>query len=187
MLSYTELKRGIIFVYEGQPYEVIENNFLRMQQRKAVAQTKIRNLITGKVLDRNFQSSDYFEEADVERKNYTFLYKNKGEYWFADPGNPKDRFSLQEDVVGGQGRFAKDNTPVEARTFNEKVIAVKFPIKMDLVVKETPPGIKGSTAQGGNKLAVLETGAQVNVPMFVESGETIRVNTETGEYVERVK
>ncbi len=187
MLSYSELRKGVVFVYEGSPYEVMDSGFLRMQQRKAVMQTKMKNLITGKVLDRNFTASDSFEEADVDRKEYTFLYKAKGEFWFADPKNPKDRFALSEDIVGDQGRFAKDNTVVEARTFNDKIISVKFPIKMDLVIKEVPPAIKGATAQGGNKLATLETGAQINVPMFIESGETIRVNTETGEYVERVK
>lgn len=187
MLSYSELRKGVVFVYEGQPYEVVDSGFLRMQQRKAVMQTKMKNLITGKVLDRNFTASDSFEEADVERENYTFLYKNKGEYWFAHPKDPKNRFVLSEDVVGDQGRFAKDNTPVEARTFNDKIISVKFPVKMDLLVKEVPPAIKGATAQGGNKIAILETGAQVNVPMFIEAGEMIRVNTETGEYTERVK
>ena len=187
MLSYSELRKGVVFVYEGAPYEVVDSGFLRMQQRKAVMQTKMKNLISGKVLDRNFTASDSFEEADVDRQPYTFLYQNKGEYWFADPKNPKDRFSLDEATVGDQGRFAKDNTEVEARTFNDKIISVKFPIKMDLVVKETPPGIKGSTAQGGNKIAILETGAQITVPMFIEAGEVVRVNTETGEYAERVK
>jgi len=187
MLSYSELRKGTIFVYEGAPYEVVDSGFLRMQQRKAVMQTKMKNLITGKVLDRNFTASDSFEEADVERKPYVFLYKNKGEFWFADPKDPKDRFSLPESLVGDQGRFAKDNTEVEARTFNDKVIAVKLPIKMDLLVKEAPPAIKGSTAQGGNKQVTLETGAVISVPMFVEAGETIRINTETGEYTERVK
>lgn len=186
-LSYSELRKGVVFVYEGQPYEVVESGFLRMQQRKAVMQTKMRNLISGKVLDRNFTASDSFEEADVDRKEYVFLYETKGDYWFADPKDPKDRFSLKADVVGDQARFAKANTPVEARTFNDKIISVKFPIKMDLVVKEVPPAIKGATAQGGNKLATLETGAQINVPMFIEAGEIIRVNTETGEYTERVK
>lgn len=187
MLSYSELRKGVIFVYESQPYEVVESGFLRMQQRKAVMQTKMRNLINGKVIDRNFTASDSFEEADVDRRNYTFLYQSKGQYWFADPKNPKDRFMLEVDVVGEQAKFAKDNTEVEARTYNDKVISVKFPIKMDLVVKEVPPAIKGATAQGGNKMATLETGAQINVPMFIEAGEVIRVNTETGEYVERVK
>ncbi len=187
MLSYSELRKGVVFVYEGQPYEVVESGFLRMQQRKAVMQTKMRNLINGKVIDRNFTASDNFEEADVDRKEYSFLYQNKGEFWFADPKNPKDRFSLAADVVGDQGRFAKENTTVEARTFNDKIISVKFPIKMDLLVKEAPPVIKGATAAGGNKLVTLETGAQIAVPQFIEAGETIRVNTETGEYTERVK
>src|SRR3989338_6049196 len=100
MLSYTDLKKGILFILEGAPYEVIEAHFLRMQQRKAVVQTKIRNLITGKILDRNWQASDYFEEAEIDRKEGRFLYAHPGEFWFAEPGNPKNRFMLKEELIG---------------------------------------------------------------------------------------
>ena len=187
MLSYSELKKGVMFVYEGQPYEVMESGFLRMQQRKAVMQTKIRNMITGKVLDRNWQASDNFEEADIERKTYKFLYANRGEYWFADPNNPRDRFSMSAEVLGEQAKFAKENTLVDAMLFNGKIIKAKFPIKMEFKVTEAPPGIKGNTAQGGSKQVTIETGAQISVPMFIEEGEVIRINTEMGEYVERVQ
>lgn len=185
MLSYTDLTKGILFIYEGAPYEVLETHFLRMQQRKAVVQTKIRNLMTGKILDRNFQSSDAFEEAEIERKPAIFIYESRGEYWFHEEGDPKARFSLGADLLGDQGKFLKPNTKVIATFFDEKVIRVDIPIKMEFKVVEAPPAIRGNTAQGGTKTVTLEGGAKVNAPLFINEGDMIRVNTETGEYVER--
>lgn len=184
-LAYTDLNKGVLFIYNGEPYEVIESNFLRMQQRKAVVQTKIRNLITGKILDRNWQASDNFEEAEIEQGDAQFIYESKGDFWFHEVGNPKNRFSIAAQVVGDPGKFLKNGTVVKTWTFNGKIIQVKVPIKMDLIVKEAPPGIKGNTAQGGSKVVTLENGTQVSVPLFIEEGEAIRVNTETGQYVER--
>jgi elongation factor P len=185
-LAYTDLTKGILFIMDGSPYEVIETHFLRMQQRKAVVQTRIRNLITGKLLDRNFQASDSFEEAEISKQNAMFIYASRGEYWFHEEGNPKNRFSLTEDLVGDQGQFLKPNTKVQTMIFNEKVIKVEIPVKMDFKVIEAPPSIKGNTAQGGTKSVTIEGGAKVNVPLFVNEGETIRINTQTGDYVERV-
>ena len=185
-LAYTDLTKGVLFIMDGAPFEVLETHFLRMQQRKAVVQTKIRNLITGKILDRNFQASDFFEEAEIERKNATFIYESKGQYWFHEEGNPKNRFELSTDLLGDQGKFLKPNTKVATMVFDEKVIKVDIPIKMEFKVIEAPPAIRGNTSQGGTKTVVVEGGAKVNVPLFVNEGETIRVNTQTGEYVERV-
>ena len=185
MLSYTDLTKGVVFVYQGQPYEVLESSFLRMQQRKAVVQTKIRNLITGKVLDRNWQPSDSFEEAEVERKKAIFIYQSKGEYWFHVAGDKSKRFALKQENVGETGKFLKANTPVTTFEFNNQVIKVELPIKMTLEVSEAPPAVKGNTAQGGTKTVTLETGAKISTPLFVNSGDKIVVNTETGEYVER--
>lgn len=187
MLSYTDLKKGMFIVLDGQPYEVLETNFLRMQQRKAVVNTRIKNLASGKILDRNWQASDSFEEAELEKKNANFIYESRGEYWFHEEGNPKNRFSLSGDIMGDKGQFLKPNTIVNTLMFSGKVINVKLPVKMEFEVTEAPPGIKGNTAQGGTKQVVIETGAKVNVPLFVNQGEMIRVNTETGEYVERVQ
>lgn len=186
-LSYTDLKKGMFIVLDGQPYEVIETNFLRMQQRKAVVNTKIRNLATGKILDRNWQASDDFEEAELERKNANFIYESRGEYWFHEEGNPKNRFSLPKDALDGKEQFLKPNTVVSTLLFNGNVISLKLPVKMEFEVTEAPPGIKGNTAQGGTKVVTIETGAKINAPLFVNQGEMIRVNTETGEYVERVQ
>src|SRR5258708_873612 len=186
MLAYTDLTKGVLFILDGAPYEVIETHFLRMQQRKAVVQTRIRNLMTGKLLDRNFQASDSFEEAEIEKKKAVFIYQSKGQYWFHEEGVPKKRFFLEADLVGDQGQFLKPNTIVQTMIFKDKVIKVEIPIKMDFKVIEAPPSIKGNTAQGGNKAVVIEGGASVSVPLFINEGDTIRINTETGDYVERV-
>ncbi len=186
MLSYTDLTKGVLFIMDGAPYEVVDMHFLRMQQRKAVVQTRIRNLITGKLLDRNFQASDSFEEAEVERKTANFIYESKGQYWFHEEGNPKARFSLDADVAGEQGRFLKPNTKVVTMVFNGTVINVEIPVKMEFKVTEAPPAIKGNTAQGGSKVVTIEGGAKISAPLFINEGDMIRVNTQTGEYVERV-
>jgi elongation factor P len=185
-LAYTDLNKGVLFVMDGSPYEVIESHFLRMQQRKAVVQTRIRNLITGKVLDRNFQPSDSFEEAEIEKRPATFIYVNRGEYWFHEKGNPKNRFSLNAELLGDRGQFLKPNTEVNTLVFNEKVIKIDLPIKMDFKVIEAPPSIKGNTAQGGTKVVTLEGGAKISAPLFVNEGDMLRVNTDTGQYVERL-
>ncbi len=126
MLSYTDLTKGVLFIMDGAPYEVLESHFLRMQQRKAVVQTRIRNLITAKVLDRNFQPSDSFEEAEIEKKSAIFIYANRGEYWFHEEGNPKNRFSLPAELLGDRGQFLKPNTKVATMVFNEKVIKIGY-------------------------------------------------------------
>jgi elongation factor P len=185
-LAYTDLTKGVLFIMDGAPYEVIETHFLRMQQRKAVVQTKIRNLITGKLLDRNFQASDSFEEAEIEKKNAIFIYQSKGEYWFHKEGNPKERFVLKADLVGTQGQFLMPNTKVSTTIFEDEVIKVEIPVKMEFKVVEAPPAIKGNTAQGGTKVVTIEGGAKVSAPLFINEGDTIRINTQTGDYVERV-
>ncbi|MGB9609062.1 MAG: elongation factor P, partial [Minisyncoccia bacterium] len=185
-LDYTELKKGLIIVLNNEPYEIIDSGFLRMQQRKAVMQTKLKSLISGKVIDRNFQASDEIEEAEIEKTEAVFIYENKGEYWFHQKNNPKERFSLKADVLGNAALFLKPNTEIQALIFKDKIIQVKLPVKMDFEVIEAPPAIRGNTAQGGSKQVTIETGAKISVPLFVETGDIIKVNTETGEYVERV-
>ena len=185
MLSYTDLKKGVLFILDGNPYEVLEMNFLRMQQRKAVVQTKIRNLITGKVLDRNFQGSDNFEEAQIENKKAVFIYSHRGEYWFTEEGNPKNRFALSAETIGDSAPFLKANTQVETVSFEDKIIKVSLPVKIDFKVIEAPPSIKGNTAQGGSKVVTIEGGGKISAPLFINEGDIIRINTQTGQYVER--
>ena len=187
MLAYNELKKGTIFVMDGDPYEVLEYEFLRMQQRKPVTKCKIKNLISGKIVERAFHQNESFEEAEIVKEEIKYLYNNRGQYWFCAKDNPANRFFLSEEQVGDSGKFLKANTLVMALKFGDKIMAIRPPIKVDLKVKEAPPGFKGDTATGGSKKVILETGAEINVPLFVNTGDIIKVNTETGEYVERME
>ncbi len=187
MLNYDDLKVGTTFIYESEPYEVLEYDFLRMQQRKPVAQTKIVNLLNGKILSVKFHVSERFEEVEIEQVQVKYIYTSKGDAWFAPIDNPAGRFSLKADILGTAGQFLKSNIEVTAMKWGDRVIKIKPPIKMDLLIKETPPGERGNTAQSGTKAALLETGATIQVPLFVNTGDLIRVNTTTGEYTERVQ
>jgi elongation factor P len=187
-LAYNELKAGTIFVKDGYPFKVLDYSFVRMQQRKPVAQLKIKNLITGKIQEFNAHDNDEFEEAEINNISVKFIYanKNKGEYWFCESNNPKNRFSLKEENLGNLVLYLKPNVEVTAYQFKDKIINIELPIKIDLKVTEAPPALKGNTAQGGNKTVITETGAKVNVPLFIKEGDIIKINTETGEYIERV-
>jgi elongation factor P len=186
-LAYNEAKERTYIVVDGSPYEVLSSHVFRMQMRKPVNQTKLRNLITGKVVEKSFHQSETIEEADIEFTTITFLYQNRGEFWFCEEGNPKNRYKLEADLIGASGKFLKPNMPVEAMVFDEKIIGIKIPVKMELKVIDAPPAVKGNTVQGGTKIITLEGGATVNAPMFINEGDIVRVNTETNEYVERVE
>ena len=187
-LGVNELKQKTFFLYEGQPYVVLETHHLKMQQRRPTVQVKMKNLINGKLLERNFAQSDVFEEADVEKQKVKFLYGHRGQYWFTNEKDPSKRFELGEDVLGETTiKFLKANTVMDAVSFEDKIITIELPIKMDFKVVEAPPAVRGDTAQGGVKQVKLETGASINVPLFINQDDMIRINTETGEYVERVE
>lgn len=190
MLEYNEIRERKIIVWDGAPHEVISSHVFRKQQRKPVNATKLKNLITGRVAEISFGGSEKAEEADISTKTVTYLYKAKGEVWFTDPKDKSKRFSLKEIIVGDKLKFIKEGSEVDLTIYTddddeELVIGVKIPIKVELTVTDAPPSIKGSTMTGGNKVATVETGANVNVPLFIEIGEKIRINTDTGEYVER--
>ena len=187
MLTYNDLRAGTIFILDNEPYEVLEFEFLRMQQRKPVAKTKVKNLVNGKVLEKTFHYGDTFEEAAIEKQAVKFLYHHRGEYWFSAPDDPKNRFTLKEEIIGAPAQFLKANIEAAAIRFNNAIIGMDVPIKIDLAVKDAPPSIRGNPAQGGTKSVTLETGATINAPLFVNAGDVIRVNTQTGEYVERVE
>jgi len=186
-LGVNELKPKVFFIYEGQPYVVLSTHHLKMQQRRPTVQTKMRNLINGKILERNFAQSDVFEEADVSRQNVKFLYAHRDEYWFSDEKDSSKRVQLTKEILGDQTMFLKPNTILEAILFEGKIINVQLPVKMEFKVVEAPPAIRGDTAQGGVKQVKLETGAYINAPLFINEGDTIRINTETGEYTERIE
>ena len=187
MLGMNDLKIGTFFIIEGQPYEILFSQHLKMQQRRPVMQTKIKNLLTGKVIERNFQQSDYFEEADIEKKEVKFLYSHRNEFWFSELDDPSKRFKLGNDIIGEASKFLKPNTLISALLFNGEIINIELPVKMDFKVVEAPPSVRGNTAQGGTKQVKLETGAMVDVPLFINEGDIVRVNTQTGEYAERIE
>lgn len=186
MLTHTNLKKGVRFIYENQPWEVLEAQLLKMAQRRPVIQSKIKNLISGTIKEKNFQQGDVFSEAKLEKKNIKFLYSNKDQYFFSEENDPKNRFSFTEGQIGKHAKFFKPNSLVEGILFNNKIINISASIKVQLRVKESPPGIRGDRSQGGTKLAILESGAEVQVPLFIKDGDIIEINTETGEYVKRV-
>lgn len=186
MLEYNEITLRKYIIFENEPYEVVASHVFRKQQRKPVNATKLRNLINGRIVEYSFHQSEKVEEAEIETKPIKFLYSNKGEYWFCEMNDPSKRFQLSPDMLGEQVKFIKQNSSVDAVMFDEKIIGVKLPIKVELKVKESAPGVKGDSAKGSMKQAVLETGATINVPLFVNEGDVLRINTDTGEYVERV-
>ncbi len=186
MLEYNEITERKYIVVDGAPYEVIDSHVFRKQQRKPVNATKLKNLITGKVMERSFHVSEKAEEADITYRNIKYLFNNRGVWWFCEENDPSKRFSLGEELLGVQMKFLKANSLVEAMIFEEQIIGVKLPIKVDLKVTEAHPAVKGDTAKGGSKQVVLETGATILVPMFIKEGDVIRINTETGEYTDRI-
>lgn len=186
MLDYSEVKERKYIIYENEPWEVVSSHVFRKQQRKPVNAVKLRNLITGRITEVSFHVSDKVEEADIDKKEVKYLYTNKGEYWFCESTDPSKRFQLSEDLIGSPAKFLKPNIIVDAMLFDEKIIGLKLPIKMELKVAEAHEATKGNTAQGATKAVVLETGAEIQVPMFIKEGDVVRVNTETGEYTDRV-
>jgi len=186
MLEYNEILPKKIILLGGEPYQVLDAHVFRKQQRKPVNQTKLRHLITGKVTEQAFHVSEKVEEANLSTREIKYLYNNRGQWLFSAPQNPAERFELQEEVVGPAGKFLKPNAVIEALIFDEKIIAVRIPVKVELKVKNAPPAVKGDTRQGGSKQIILETGAAINAPLFINEGDTVRINTETGQYVERV-
>lgn len=193
MLSYNEVKERKYIIVDDQPFEVVSSHVFRKQQRKPVNQTKLRNLINGSIKNHTFHSADNVEEADIERRNIKYLFKKPNrqagttEFWFSESENPSERFMLNESVIADQKLYLKENSEVEAMLFDDNVIGIKLPIKMELKVVEAPPAVKGNTANAANKQITLETGLVINAPIFITEGEIVRVNTETGEYTERVK
>lgn len=186
-LSYNEILPKSIILYNGEPYEVLSSHIFRMQQRKPVNQTKLRHLVSGKVLEISFHQNESAQEAEVGKMEAQYLYTNRGESWFAESGNPKNRFKFNEEAVHEQVQWLAPNTTVEVLTHDEEPLTIKIPIKVDLKVVEAPPNVKGDTATGGMKPVKLSTGATIQAPLFINSDDVVRINTDTGTYTERVE
>lgn len=187
ILSYNEITQKKLIEYNGEPYKVISSHVFRMQQRKPVNQTKLQHLVSGKVVEISFHQNESAPEAEVETMDAVYLYTNRGESWFCEQGNPKNRFSFPEDTVHDKIQWLTQNAELEVLVYKEKPIMIEIPIKVELKVTEAPPAVKGDTATGGNKQVTLESGATVLTPLFINEGDILRINTDTGEYVERVE
>lgn len=184
MLILTQLKSGVAFELEGTPYVVVSSQHTKIGRGGAILRAKIKNLLTGAIFDRTFKGSENFQDVDLERKKAQFLYKEGGDYFFMDNAD-FNQFSLSKQNLGATANFLVDGANVEIIYYEDKPISVKLPIKIELKVTYTEPGFKGNTASATNKPAKLESGAEIQVPLFINIGDIIRVNTETGQYVER--
>lgn len=187
MISFDGLKKGIKIILNNQPYEIIEANFLVKGRGSSILQAKIKNLITGNILNYTFRPSDTFKEAEVVKIEAKFLYSSRNEFFFCEKESPSKRFNLAEEQIGTAAKFLKPNQIVDGMVFGGRIINIALPIKLNLKVIEAPPGVKGSRSQSGTKQVILETGAKINAPLFIKEGDIIEVNTETGEYVRRIE
>ena len=183
-MALNDIKKGQVIVFNNQPHEVMLAQFLRMQQRKPVMQMKMRNLLTGKVVEYSAKSGESFDQADINKRTVQFLYADGSGAHFMDQEN-FETIDIATELSDGKIGYLKEGTEINLIYYGDKPISIDLPIKIDLEVKSTPPGIKGDTATGGTKQATLETGLTVNVQLFIKEGDRIRVNTETGQYVER--
>lgn len=172
---------------DGDPYVVLSNSISKKDRQKASNNVRMKNLRTGNVIERTFHQSDVLEDADVTKREVKYLYENRGEYWFSAPDNPRERFSLTAEVVGSLKDFVTENTLIEGIVYDDEIMSIVIPIKVELAVKEAPEAVKGNTSSGATKEVTLVTGYTLQVPQFINTGDVISVNTETGEYSERVE
>lgn len=188
-LSYNEILTKRVIIFDDEPFVVVSHHVFRKQQRKPVNVTKLKNLISGRVVENTFHVNETAPEADLEKKRIVFIFHNAGkdEYMFYTAGNPGDRFPLSGDTVGDAGKWLKEKTELDALVFNDKVIGVTIPIKVELTVTQASEAVKGNTSSGATKEVTVETGATLQVPQFIKQGDVISINTETGQYAERVE
>lgn len=185
-LTYGDLRKGMPIELDGEPYVIVEYEQSKMQKRAPVMRIRFRSLRTGKVLDRSFQGFGVkFTSAAVERKTAKYIYNDVDLYYFMD-NDSFDQFPLAGDLIGEALPYLVEQIEVEIVYYEGDPIAIDLPTTVDLGIVETEPGFKGDTAQGGTKPAVLETGLKLQVPLFVNERETIRVDTRSGEYISRV-
>lgn len=171
-------------ILDDEPFEVLSVEHSRFAQRRAVLRTKVKNLITGNVYSKTFQSNEVFQGADIDKTEAQYLYKDGDSFCFMNEKN-YEQFSLTESQIGEKAKFLIEGTTVAILNFNNNPINISLPIKMPFKVISAPPGIKGNTAQGGSKAVTIETGVQVNTPLFINEGDTILVDTRSGEYLEK--
>ena len=185
-INFGDLSRGLVIELDGQPWQIMDYERHKMQQRAPVTRIKMKNLLSGAVVERTFQRYDtVFSVADIDNRQAQYLYTDGHYFYFLDQ-ETFDQYELDRGLLGGVLDYLKEQMMVEVVFYNGKAINVNLPTHVDLEVAETPPAFRGDTAQGGNKPATLETGLRITVPMFITPGTIVRVDTRTGSYTERV-
>jgi len=186
MLGMNDLKIGTVVVESGEPFVIQSTDHVKMGRGGAVLRTKMKNAISGGTLEKTYKGGDKIEEADLSHSKANFLYREENNFYFMD-NESFEQFVLPKDQIGEISDFVKEESDVEVLNFEGKPVSISLPAKVDLKVVTAAPGVKGDTAQGSvNKPVTVETGYSVQTPLFVKEGDTIRINTQTGEYVERV-
>ena len=180
-----DFRNGTTFEMDGVVYRIVEFQHVKPGKGSAFVRTKIKNVVTGSVLEKTFNPSDKFPAAEVEKKEMQYLYNDGDLYYFMD-NNTYEQTPLNADQIGDSLKFLKENMDVKLLSIKGKVFAIELPISVDLVVEYTEPGFAGNTATTSGKPARLENGFEVQVPMFVNTGDVVRIDTRTGEYMERV-
>ena len=184
MIGISDIKTGKFIVLNNEPYKVLSLNQSSIGRGGSVLRTRLQNLATGAILDKTFQGADKVEEADVEKTHAQYLYKDGDGFAFMDSAS-YEQFSISQELIGELSDYMVEGTDIVVINFNGNPISVELPVKVKLKVVDAPPGVKGDTASGGDKLVTLETGAKITTPLFINSGDVIVVNTEKGEYVSR--
>jgi len=186
LISTADFRRGMKITYKGEPCEIIDFQHVKMGRGGAIVRTKLKNLISGNVLEDTFRSGEKFEPPQLEQKSMQYLYEQDNQFYFMDTES-YEQIALNEEQIGNAKKYLKENTIVTVHYYKEKPISVELPTFVELAIKETEPGFRGDTAAGGTKPAVLETGASIKVPFHINTGDIVRVDTRTGQYIERVK
>ena len=184
MVSAGDIRNGITIEFENNVYQVIEFQHVKPGKGAAFVRTKMKNIKNGGVIEKAFRPTERFEEARIERNDMQYLYNDGDLYYFMDV-NTYDQIALSKDQIGDSLKFVKENEMVKICSHKGEVFSVEAPLFVELEITETEPGFKGNTATGTYKPATVETGAQVQVPLFVEIGDKIKIDTRTGEYLSR--
>ncbi len=185
MIATNEFKRGVKLQIDNDPYEIVDYDHVRPGKGQAFVRVKLKNLKTGNVVDKTYKSGIKMEKADVEERAMQYLYNDAEGYHFMDTAN-YEQYNIPKEIMGNAAKFVQENKDVSILLYNGIPIGVSLPNFVELKIVETEPGFKGDTAATGSKPATLETGAIVQVPFFLKEGEIIKIDTRTGEYVERV-
>jgi elongation factor P len=183
MINATELRKGVIIEYEGKLYQVVDYQHVKMK-RTALAKVKLRDINAGHTLERSFQSDERLVRARLDSNQMQYLYNDGDLYYFMNEEN-YEQIPLNKEQLGDALNYLKEGNSVEFTSYKEEIIGVEMPITVELEVTETDPGFKGDTATSGNKPATLETGVTIQVPLFINQGDVIKVDTRTGTYIER--